>query len=222
MSDLNRVVVACENTLLREGISKMLHEDEGIQIVAEASNLLELVQSCEEFQFDILLLDVELKGLNLSKILESVRNRNKNSGKVVLIIDDKFDEDDLINAILSGIRGYLSKDSNSNQLKRAVSFVHDGQLWVERKIMCKALEAFLSNHKRIRNKRNSSIYHLSKTELRILKVALKGQSNKQIAREVFLSEKTVKFHLYKIFRKLSVKSRSELILYGYRKGIVAT
>ncbi len=217
MPDLARVVVACENTLLREGISKMLHEDEGIQIVAEVSNLLELIQSCEEFRFDILLLDVMLQGLNLSRILESFRN--KNGSKVLLIIDDKFDEDDLADTILSGVRGYLSKESNSNQLKTAVHAVKDGQLWVERKIMCNALEAHLSNCKRISKKRHSSVYDLSKTELKILKLVLRGQSNKQIARDVFLSEKTVKFHLYKIFRKLSVKSRSELILYGYRKGI---
>ncbi len=217
MPDLARVVVACENTLLREGISKMLYEDEGIQIVAEVSNLLELIQSCEEFRFDILLLDVMLQGLNLSRILESFRN--KNGSKVLLIIDDKFDEDDLADTILSGVRGYLSKESNSNQLKTAVHAVKDGQLWVERKIMCNALEAHLSNCKRISKKRHSSVYDLSKTELKILKLVLRGQSNKQIARDVFLSEKTVKFHLYKIFRKLSVKSRSELILYGYRKGI---
>jgi DNA-binding NarL/FixJ family response regulator len=219
MSDLTRLVVACENTLLREGISKMLNEDEGVQIVAEVSNLLELIQSCEEFRFDILLLDVTLQGLNLSRILESFRN--KNGRKVLLIIDDKFDEDDLVNAIFSGVRGYLSKDSNSNQLKTAVHAVNDGQLWVERKIMCNALEAHLYNCKSINKKRHSSIYDLSKTELKILRMVLRGQSNKQIARDVFLSEKTVKFHLYKIFKKLSVKNRSELILYGYRKGIAA-
>ncbi len=217
MSNITRIVIACENTLLREGISKMLNEDEGVQIIAEAANLLELIQSCEEFRFDILLLDVTLQDLSLSRILESFRN--KNGSKVLLIIDDKFDEDDLVDAILSGVRGYLSTDSNSTQLKTAVHAINDGQLWVERKMMCNALEAHLSNCKRVSRKRHSPIYELSKTELKILKMVLRGHPNKQIAREVFLSEKTVKFHLYKIFKKLCVKSRSELILYGYRKGI---
>ena len=219
MSNSTRVVLACENTLLREGVSKMLNEDEGIQIVGEVSNLLELIQSREEFHFDVLLLDVMLQGLNLSKIMELFRN--KNGSKVLLIINVKFDEDDLVDAILSGVRGYVSKDSNSSQLKTAVHAVNDGQLWVERKIMSNALYALLLNCKSISKKRHNSIYDLSKTELKILKLVLRGQSNKQIAREVFLSEKTVKFHLYKMFKKLSVKSRSELILYGYRKRIAA-
>jgi DNA-binding NarL/FixJ family response regulator len=219
MSRLNRILVACENTLLREGISKILHEDEGIQVVAEACNLLELIQFCEEFQFDILLLDADLQGLKLSKILESIRN--KSGCKVILIIGDKFDEDQLIDAILLGVRGYLSKDSNSNQLKSAINFVSDGQHWVKREIMTKALEASSYTPNGRGKRANAPIYNLTKTELKIFKMVLEGHSNKQIARDVFLSEKTVKFHLYKIFRKLAVKNRSELILYGYRKGIVA-
>jgi DNA-binding NarL/FixJ family response regulator len=205
MSRLNRTLVACENTLLREGISKILHEDEGIQVVAEACNLLELIQFCEEFQFDILLLDADLQGLKLSKILESIRN--KSGCKVILI--------------LLGVRGYLSKDSNSNQLKSAINFVSDGQHWVKREIMTKALEASSYTPNGRGKRANAPIYNLTKTELKIFKMVLEGHSNKQIARGVFLSEKTVKFHLYKIFRKLAVKNRSELILYGYRKGIVA-
>ena len=219
MSDLTKIALACENMLLREGISKMLSEDNGIQIVAEVSNLLELIQSCEESCFDVLLLDVTLPGLNLSRILGSVRN--KNGGRVLLIVDDKFDEESVVDAILSGVRGYLSKDSNSSQLKRAVHAVRDGQLWVERRILCNAIEAHVRKCKSISSKRHSSIYDLSKTELKILKMVLRGQSNKQIASAIFLSEKTVKFHLYKIFKKLAVKNRSELILYGYRKGITA-
>lgn len=217
MSDITRILLACENTLLREGISRLLNEDEGVQVVAEVANLFELIQSCEEFRFDILLLDVTLQDLSLPRILESIRS--KNGSKVLLIIDDKFDEDDLVDAILSGVRGYLSTDSTSIQLKTAVHAIKDGELWVERKIMCNALEAHLSNCKSVSKKRHSSIYDLSTTELKILKMVLRGQSNKQIARDVFLSEKTVKFHLYKIFKKLSVKNRSELILYGYRKRI---
>lgn len=216
MSCSNRLVIACVNTLFREGLSKILDNDESIKIVAETSNLIELIQYCEEGIFDILLLDLELEGLNLSKILELV----KNDGKVILIIPDKLDDDELTNAILSGVRGYISKDANSSQLIKAIHAVEEGQLWIERKMMNKALDGFLISQSNRRKRRNSSIYSLSKTELKIVRMVLDGQSNKEIARHIYLSEKTVKFHLYKIFKKLSVKSRSELILYGYRKRLV--
>jgi DNA-binding NarL/FixJ family response regulator len=212
------LILAFNNRLLREGISKILDEDETVHILAEASNLLELIQSCEEFDFDILLLDVELQGLKLSKILRLVKN--KNSGKVILIIPDKFDQYELINAILSGVRGYIVMDANSIQLKKAIRAVKDGQLWVERKMMYRVLDALLSPHNPKRKKGDGPIYNLTEAEIKIVKKVLDGYSNKLIAKELYLSEMTVKFHLSKIFKKLSVKSRSELILYCFREGIV--
>lgn len=212
------LILAFNNRLLREGISKILDEDEGVHILAEVSNLLELIQSCQEFAFDILLLDVELQGLKLSKILRLVKNKNR--GKVILIIHNNFDQDELINAILSGGRGYIVMDTNSIQLKQAIRAVHDGQLWVERKIMSRVLDALLSPHNHKRKKGNGLRYNLTEAEMKILRKVLDGYSNKLIAKELYLSEMTVKFHLSMIFKKLSVKSRSELILYCFREGFV--
>ena len=70
-------------------------------------------------------------------------------------------------------------------------------------------------------KRKSAVYELTETETKIVKLVLNGLSNKDIAKDLYISEKTVKFHLYKIFKKLSVKNRSALILYGFRNGFVS-
>ena len=213
-----RVTVACNYPLLREGLGKILGEDKRIETVAKASNLLDLVQSCEEFKFDILLLDVDLLGLNLTKILDLLK---KNKGtKVILILSNDYNEDNLLSAIRYGVRGYLSQNTDSNQLTKAIKSVSDGELWVERKTMAKVLESFSTSHKGKKSKGSSSIYNLTETETKIVKLIFTGLSNKDIARDIYISEKTVKFHLYKIFKKLSVKNRSHLILYGIKQGFI--
>jgi len=216
--DLIQVVVACYYPLLREGISKIIGDDKNIEIVRRVSNLLDLVQVCEEFKFDVLLLDIDLKGLNLTKILQLLK-KNRNS-KVILIVDNDYSENTLISAIRSGVRGYLLKNTESKHLTKAIKSVNDGELWVERKMMVKVLEAFSSSPKIKEKKRKNAVYDLTETETKIVKLVLTGLSNRDIAKDLYLSEKTVKFHLYKIFKKLSVKNRSELILYGFRNGFV--
>lgn len=214
-----KVIVACHYPLLREGISNILTDDKNINVVSKVSNLLDLVQSCEEFELDVLLLDVDLQGLNLTKILQLLK---KNKGaKVILITNGNYNENTLINAIRSGVRGYLLKNADSNRLIKAIKAVDDGELWVERKMMVKVLDSFSSPRKNRRKREGDPVYDLTETEAKIVKLVLTGLSNKDIARNLYLSEKTVKFHLYKIFKKLSVKNRSELILYGFRNGLAS-
>lgn len=215
-SEKTSVVLAFDDLLLREGITKLLNDQESMHVVAEASDLLDLIQLCERADFDVLVLDTYLRGLNLKRVLRLLKN---NGGKVILILPDRYDEDKLIDAILSGARGYILKETNSDQLKKAINAVREGELWIERKIMGKVLDAIVHNHNFKKRNGHSSIYNLTDTEIKIVKLVLEGYSNKKIATELYLSEKTIKFHLYKIFKKLSVKSRSELILFGYRKGI---
>ena len=136
-SALIQVVVACYYPLLREGISKIIEDDKNIEIVQRVSNLLDLVQVCEEFKFDVLLLDIDLRGINLTKILQLLK-KNKNA-KVILIVDNDYNENTLISAIRSGVRGYLLKNTESKHLTKAIKSVNDGELWVERKMMVKFL-----------------------------------------------------------------------------------
>lgn len=216
-ADSIRTVVACHFPLLREGISKILEEDGGIVVVSRVSNLIDLIQSCEESVFDILLLDVDLRGLNLARIL-SLMKKNKGA-RVILIIDNDYNENLLINAIRSGVRGYLVRDTDSRHLIKSVNAVYNGELWVERKLMGKVLDGSAYPTKSVRSK--GEIYDLTETEIKIIKLVLNGYTNKDVATELYISEKTVKFHLYKVFKKLKVKNRSELILFGFRHGLVS-
>lgn len=215
-----RTVVACHFPLLREGISKILEEEDSIEVVSKVSNLIDLIQSCEESEFDILLLDVEIRGLNLPRILGLMKKNRE--AKVILIIDNDYNENLLINAIRSGVRGYLVKDTDSKHLVKSVNAVFNGELWVERKLMGKVLDGTTYSTKGVvKGKGKGEIYDLTETEIKIIKLVLNGYTNKDVANELYISEKTVKFHLYKVFKKLKVKNRSELILFGFRHGLVS-
>jgi len=214
--DIINVIVACQYPLINEGISKIIQDDNKIKVISKVSNIIDLVQSCEEFPFDILLLDVDLRGLNVQKLLSLVKKNR--SSKVILIVDNNYDESSLVNSIRSGVRGYLLKETDSNHLTKSIKTVHDGELWVERKMMVKVIDAFSTPSKN--DKGRDQIYGLTETEAKVVKHVLSGLTNKEIASQLYISEKTVKFHLYKIFKKLETKNRSELILFGFRNGLV--
>ena len=215
-AEVVKTIVACRYPLVQEGLSKILEEDKGIEVVSGVSNLIDLIGSCKQFDFDILLLGVELKGLNLTKILGLVK-KNKNA-KVILLIDRDYSENLLINAIRSGVRGYVLKDVDSSHLIKSVKAVFDGELWAERKLMGKVVDESFYPTKKLEVK--GQIYDLTETEIKIIKLVLTGMTNREVADELYISEKTVKFHLYKIFKKLTVKNRAGLILFGFRNGFV--
>ena len=215
-SQVIKTIVAWRYPLVEEGLSKILEEDKAIKVVSGVSNLIDLIESCKQFDFDILLLGVELKGLNLTKILGLVK-KNK-SAKVILLIDRDYSENLLINAIRSGVRGYVLKDVDSSHLIKSVKAVFDGELWAERKLIGKVVDGYSYPTKKLEVK--GQIYDLTETEIKIIKLVLTGMTNREIADELYISEKTVKFHLYKIFKKLTVKNRAGLILFGFRNGFV--
>ncbi|MCH7517703.1 MAG: response regulator transcription factor [Candidatus Dadabacteria bacterium] len=215
-SQVIKTIVACRYPLVQEGLSKILEEDKGIEVVSGVSNLIDLIESCKQFDFDILFLGVELKGLNLTKILGLVK-KNK-SAKVILLIDRDYSENLLINAIRSGVRGYVLKDVDSSHLIKSVKAVFDGELWAERKLMGKVVDGSSYPTKKLEVK--GQIYDLTETEIKIIKLVLTGMTNREVADELYISEKTVKFHLYKIFKKLTIKNRAGLILFGFRNGFV--
>ena len=133
-----KTLIACSHSLYGEGVSKILSEDKKVDVVSVASTLIDLIESSKQKNFDVLILDVDLKGLNLNKILALVK-KNKNA-KVILLIDNSYSENLLINGIRSGIRGYVQKNVDASELIQSVKAVNDGELWAERKLMGKVVD----------------------------------------------------------------------------------
>ena len=207
------VSLALRYNLMLDALSELISKENDLEVVNQSNNLIELIDSLSKAKFDILVLDSNISGLDVNKIAEI--NSNNNNANILLLVDNDVNDNYLVNYVKAGIKGYFFKEHELTQLIKSIRVIKDGELWVERRLLPKIID---DDELGVENRNDSPVYKLTQAELRIFKLVLAGYTNKQIAEEVFISEKTVKFHLYKVFRKLSVKSRSELIIFGFKNG----
>lgn len=213
-----KVVMGINFSILGEGIKKILEEDDQLVVVDNVNNLLDLVEIFKNGIGDVFLVDFDLPGLDISS-LSSLMKSNDNQ-KVIIMLDRDYPEYTLVDIVSSGAHGYLLKNSNSEHLRKSVKSVYNNELWVERKILTRVVKEAIAGNKTNFKEIENRLVDLTETETKIVKLALRGYSNKKIASNLYLSDKTVKFHLYKVFKKLSIKNRSELILYCFKNGLV--
>lgn len=214
-----KIVLGINFSILGEGIKKILEEDQELIVVEKANNLLDLVEIFKNGIGDVFLIDYELPGFDTSSISSLLRNND--SKKLIVMLDKDYPEDTLVEIVSAGVHGYLLKNSNSEHLRKSVKSVYKNELWVERKILTRVVKDAISGNKTNIKDIENRLVDLTETESKIVKLALRGYSNKKIASHLYLSDKTVKFHLYKVFKKLSIKNRSELILYCFKSGLVS-
>ena len=213
-----KIVLGINFSILGEGLKKILEEDEELVVIEKAINLLDLVELFKNGIGNVYLVDYELPGFDTSSIASLLRN-NDNT-KLIIMLDRDYPEETLVEIVSAGAHGYLLKDSNSEHLRKSVKSVYKNELWVERKILTRVVKDAISGNKTNIKDIENRLVDLTETESKIVKLALRGYSNKKIASHLYLSDKTVKFHLYKVFKKLSIKNRSELILYCFKSGLV--
>ena len=208
------VSLALRYKLLLDAFNELISKENDLEVVSQSNNLIELIDALSDVKFDILVLDSELLGLDVSKISEI--NSRFGKAHILLLVNNGIDDNYLVSYVKAGIKGYFFKDNGFPQFLKSIRVINDGELWVERRLLPKIID---ENELGPEHQDDSPIYKLTQAEMKIFKLVLEGYTNKHIADEVFISEKTVKFHLYKVFRKLSVKSRSELIIFGFKNGL---
>lgn len=211
-----RVFIAVHQRMFLESLCRIISEMEDMEIAGTASNVLDLIDGAESEEFDILVVDHDIKNLDLKRVIDL--NGNKNDANLILLIDKSVSQNRIVSYVKSGIKGYFYKENQLEQFLKSIRVIHEGELWVERKLLPQII-----NEAAAENEQDEEIplYDLTQAEFRVLKLVLEGMSNMEIANSLSISDKTVKFHLYKIFKKLSVKTRSQLIIFGYQNGLVS-
>lgn len=212
-----RIVITGEHRLFREGLRLILGREKGIEIVGEAANGLETIQVVSERQPHIVLLDITMPGMDATELIARIRQGSRETRPLVLA--SRTDEDLIFWALKAGTRGYLSKDASPSDLLQAILAVHQGDLWVERKLMARSIEREGFADPRDGGKRPRAKEVLTVKEQEILRLLASGATNKQIAQALLVSEKTVKYYLNSIFKKLHVTRRLQAILYAIREGM---
>jgi len=210
-----RILIADSQNLFREGLRQILSQEERIQILAESETGHQLVTQIAELKPDVVLLDFNMPDMDKLELIAAVRD---NGAKPLALTAEEADEDKILESLKAGAWGHLSKNTTRQVLIKAIEAVHRGEMWVERKMICRVFERELVPDSDDKMDQDQS-KELSPREHEVLGFLVKGFTNKEIAEKLFVSEKTVKNHLNSIFKKLSVSGRLKAILYALKRGL---
>ena len=203
--DKIRVLIADDHITVLEGLAAIISRQPDMEVVAEASNGRQVIELWQQVRPDIALIDIRMPVLDGVAAIEEIR---RNDASARLIVLTTFDTDnDLLNAIKAGAKGYLLKDSRREELLDCIRRVHRGETCLPASLVQK-LAASLSREA------------LTSREVEVLEYLARGQSNKEISALLGIGETTVKSHLRSIFRKLDVLSRTEAIATASRLGLI--
>lgn len=212
-----RILIADDHPLLREAIKNTFLSHDDIEVLAEAEDGVTAVRLCSELKPDVALMDIMMPQLNG---IEATKQIRKVSPATAVIILTGYDDDRYVIGLLeAGAAGYLLKSTEGQALVRAVRSVHDGEAVLHSDVIGKILKyttSLMSAGDEKEIKEPLSVF--SARELEVLKLAARGMSNKDIAQELFITDRTVKAHLSSIFSKMGVASRTEALVEGLRMG----
>ncbi|MCX7969956.1 MAG: response regulator transcription factor [Negativicutes bacterium] len=210
-----KILLADDHMLIRQGIRKILAEEDDFQVVAEAADGQQALQCIRQHRPDVVLIDMYMPRLNGLQVMQQLAGE----GLAVRFVFLTVEEADLLAVVESGAAGYLLKDIEAGMLVQAIRCVHQGQSFIHPKLTGK-LVAALRDRDRKRGRLHDGIERLSEREVEVLQAVADGLSNLQIAGKLYLSEKTVKNHLTNIFRKLEVEDRTQAVVEGIRRGLI--
>ena len=210
------VIIADDQTLFREGIKDLLENERNIQVIAEAADGREALRLVKKLRPNVILLDIKLPHMDG---IEATRQIHKECPTTnVLILSGYEDEAHVMEAIQAGANGYLSKMLPAAELVNALKTFANQGVMIPQPVMSKLIDG-------LRNmgtaNAEASLVALTKTEIKVLALLGRGQSNKEIAASLTCSVKTIKNHLNSMFQKLSVSNRTEAVVKGIDLGLIS-
>jgi DNA-binding NarL/FixJ family response regulator len=210
------VLLVDDHDLFRSGLRTLL-EERGLNVVGEAENGQVALRLVQELVPDVVVMDLKMPGLTGVEATQQISGTAPLARVLVLTIS--ADDEDVIEAVLAGACGYLLKDSSIEQLIAGIKAAAAGEALISSQIAAQILQQLRAqatdNHaaERIR-------LLLSEREVEVLRLIAAGKDNAEIARELFISPKTVKNHISNILMKLQIENRIQAAVYAVRSGIV--
>jgi DNA-binding NarL/FixJ family response regulator len=211
-----RVLVVDDHDLFRTGLRNLL-EEQGVNVVGEAENGETAIRLASDLAPDVVIMDLNMPGVGGVETTRRLSSLAPLSRVVVLTIS--ADDDDVMNAVMAGACGYLLKDSSIQELIAGIKAASEGESLISPQIAAKVLQRLRAQSKDA-NAAETIRAELSDRELQVLKLIANGKDNAQIARELFISPKTVKNHISNILMKLQIENRIQAAVYAVRSGIV--
>ena len=207
------VMITDDHSMIREGLKQLLELEGDFKVVAEAADGVECISKLEEVTPDVLLLDINMPNMNGLEVLQKMKEKRIKVKVLVLTIHSEVEY--LLKAVDIGVNGYLLKDSESAELKKAINTVVNGENYIQPSLI-PVLNAKMID----RDKDTVKIESLTKRELEVLKNLSYGMYNKEIAEKLDISERTVKNHISNIFKKIEVTDRTQAAVFAIRNNLI--
>ena len=213
-----RVLVVDDHALFRRGLEMVLEQEPDIEVVGEASDGTEAVQVATETTPDVVLMDVRMPRRGGIDACTAIKDAVPSTKIIMLTISDE--EADLYDAIKAGAMGYLLKEISIEEVASAIRAVHGGQSLISPSMASKLLNEFASMIKRTDERQQVPTPRLTDREMEVLRLVAKGLNNRDIAKQLYISENTVKNHIRNILEKLQLHSRMEAVVYAVREKLL--
>jgi NarL family two-component system response regulator LiaR len=207
-----RVMLVDDHNVVRSGLATFLRAYEDLELVGEAKNGLEALDLCHRKKPDVVLMDLlmpEMDGIEATRKIRALSPRTQ-----VIVLTSFAEDEKVFPSIKAGALGYLLKDVSPGELVKAIQAAHRGEAQLHPEIARKLMDEFSTRAK------EPIPGDLTERELEVLRLIARGRSNRQIAEELVISEKTVKTHVSNILSKLHLADRTQAAIYALREGLV--
>ena len=210
-----RILVVDDHPLMREALRTAIEDEADMRVIGEAANGSQGVQCAHDLQPDVILMDLFMPGKSGLEAIAEIRTENPHAQ--ILALTSSTDEMMVLAAVQAGVLGYLMKDSEREELLRAIREVSRGNSFLSSDVALKLAKS-------VRQERKPNppplVEPLTERERQVLKLIGQGASNREIARTLTVSEGTVRTHVHNILGKLDLANRNQAILYAIREGII--
>lgn len=207
------IMIVDDHSMVREGLKQLLELDGDIVVIGEASDGVECLNLLETNVPQVILLDINMPKMNGLEVLEKIKEQKIDTKVIILTVHNEIEY--LLKAVEIGIDGYMLKDSDSNELKKAILSVIQGENYIQPDLIP------LLNSKMIeRDIDKEKLELLTKREIEVLKLLSYGFYNKDIGEKLSISERTVKNHISSIFRKIEVADRTQAAIFAIRNNLI--
>ncbi|WP_240181924.1 response regulator transcription factor [Nocardioides sp. 616] len=211
-----RVILADDQELFRRGLTMLLSQESDIEVVAEAGDGIAATDLATSMAPDVVLLDVRMPRRSGIEACRAIKEANPSAKVIMLTVSDE--EADLYEAVKGGAAGYLLKDSSIEEVAQGIRVVADGQSLISPSMAVKLIDEFKQMSKPERSQVPG--LRLTERELEVLRLVATGMNNREIAKQLFISENTVKNHVRNMLEKLQLHSRMEAVMYAVREKLL--
>ena len=216
MEDTQKIFIAEDHAIVRDGLRALLSSNPGFEVVGEAADGREVIKNIEECRPDLILMDLSMPRMNGMEAIREIKKHARNVKIIVLTIHKT--EEYILPVLKAGADGYVLKNDTQAELMAAIKCVLEGKSYLSPGVSQKVIEGYVNGNKTVKTK--SSWDTLTQREREVLKLIAEGYKNREIADDLCISIKTVIKHRSNLMEKLDLHNVADLTTFAIEKGLV--